>query len=72
MLILDKNEPLPDLYEDYPYYYKRNIMGVYLLKHSKKMIYLQGDDETHFIRECNRAKQHSRSLSSVIDEYFIN
>jgi hypothetical protein len=34
--------------------------------------YLHGDDKTQFFRECNRAKQKGRSLSDVIEEYFIN
>jgi hypothetical protein len=34
--------------------------------------YLHGSDKTQFFRECNRAKQKGRSISDVIEEYFIN
>jgi hypothetical protein len=69
-MLLDKKERLPAAYYDFPYQYERLKVGV-IIKKNDEEIYLQGDDETQFFRNCNRAKQHSRSLSSVIGEYFI-
>jgi hypothetical protein len=63
----DKNERLPLAYYDFPYQYERLKVGVVLQKNDDA-IYLQGDDETQFFRECNRAKQKGLSLSDVIDE----
>jgi hypothetical protein len=45
-------------------------LGVALRKNNDE-VYLMGDDETKFFRDCNRAKQKGRSLSEVIEEYFI-
>jgi hypothetical protein len=66
---LDKNEPLPNVYRDFPYQYTVFKFGLVLQKNNNE-IFLQGDDETIFRRECNRAKQKGRSLSDVIDNYF--
>jgi hypothetical protein len=70
-MCVGKNEPLPDTYRDFPYQYTRLRLGVVLRKNNDEE-YLFGDDETVFFRDCNRAKQHNRSLSDVIEEYFIN
>ena len=43
--------------------------GVVLSKNAAEF-FLQGDDRTAFFRDCNRAKQHGRSIADVIDEYF--
>jgi hypothetical protein len=69
MLKLDKNEPLPDEYQDFPYQYTEFNCGLVLRKNNDE-VFLQGDDETIFRRECNRAKQKGRSLSAVINDYF--
>ena len=68
---IGKNDPLPKTYRAFPYQYTRTNLFLVLRKINDE-IYLQGDDETIFFRECNRAKQHNRSLSDVIEEYFIN
>jgi hypothetical protein len=69
-MMIDKNERLPDTYRDFPYQYTKISLGVALRKNNDE-VYLMGDDETIFFRECNRAKQKGRSLSEVIEEYFI-
>ena len=68
---IGKNDPLPEVYRNFPYQYTKDRLGVILRKNSKEE-YLSGDDETIFFRDCNRAKQHNRSISDVIEEYFIN
>jgi hypothetical protein len=69
MLKLDKNEPLPDVYRDFLYQYTVLNFGLVLPKNNDE-IFLQGENETTFRRECNRAKQKGRSLSAVINDYF--
>ena len=69
--VLDKNDPLPRRYIKKPYQYIRTNNGT-ILNLDNEEVFLQGEDETRFFRECNRAKQHNRSLTVVIDEYFIN
>ena len=66
-----KNDPLPDTYSNFPYQYKKGSLGTVLQKNHEE-VYLYGDDETKFFQDCNRAKQHSRNLTDVIEEYFIN
>jgi hypothetical protein len=66
-----KNDPLPKTYRDFPYQYTRTNLFLVLRKNNDE-IFLQGDDETIFFKECNRAKQKNRSISDVIEEYFIN
>jgi len=68
---LEKNEPLPQSYRNFPYQYTRLNLGTVLRKNMDE-VYIFGDDETIFFRECNRAKQKNRSISEVIEEYFIN
>jgi len=68
---LEKNEPLPQSYRNFPYQYTRLNLGTMLRKNLDE-VYLFGDDETIFLRDCNRAKQKNRSISEVIEEYFIN
>jgi len=68
---LGKNEPLPHSYRNFPYQYTRLNLGTMLRKNLDE-VYLFGDDETIFLRDCNRAKQKNRSISEVIEEYFIN
>jgi len=68
---ISKNDPLPDSYRNFPYQYTRTKLGTTLRKNIDE-VYLFGDEETHFFRECNRAKQKGRSISDVIDEYFIH
>jgi hypothetical protein len=68
--ILAKNDPLPDVYIQKPFRYTRTKHGT-ILNIDKEEVFLQGEDETKFFRDCNRAKQHNRSLTDVIDEYFI-
>ena len=65
-----KNDPLPDSYRNFPYQYTRLALGTMIRKNLDE-VYLFGNDETIFFRECNRAKQKSRSISDVIEEYFI-
>ena len=67
---IGKNEPTPDTYRNFPYQYTRTSLGTTLRKNIDE-VYLFGDEETHFFRECNRAKQKGRSISDVIEEYFI-
>jgi len=68
---LEKNEPLPQSYRNFPYQYTRLNLGTVLRKNMDE-VYIFGDDETKFFQECNRAKQKNRSISDVIEEYFIN
>jgi hypothetical protein len=68
---IDKNDPLPETYRNYPYQYTKVDFGVILRKNNKEL-FLSGDDKTLFFMECNRAKQHGRSISDVIENYFIN
>jgi hypothetical protein len=69
MLLLEKNESLPLTYRDFPFQYTQTKFGIVLRKNLDE-VFLQGDDETQFRRECNRAKQKGCSISEVIDEYF--
>ena len=69
--MLDKNDPLPQTYQDFPYKYTRTKLFCVLKKNNEEVC-LIGDDETQFIRDCNRAKQHNHSISDVIEEYFVN
>jgi len=69
-MTLYKNEPLPRDYRDFPYQYTRTNLFTILQKNSDE-VFLQGDDETQFFKDCNRAKLKSRSISDVIEEYFI-
>jgi len=69
-MTIDKNEPLPRTYTDFPYQYTRTNLYAVLRKNNDE-IYLQGDDETQFFKDCSRAKQKGRSISDVIEEYFI-
>jgi len=68
---IGKNDPLPETYRNFPYQYTRTSLGTTLRKNIEE-VYLFGEEETHFQRECNRAKQKGRSISEVIEEYFIN
>jgi hypothetical protein len=68
--VLNKNDPLPERYIKKPYQYTRTKNGT-ILNLDIEEVFLQGEDETKFFRDCNRAKQHNRSLTDVIDEYFI-
>ena len=69
-MILSKNDPLPEKFINMPFQYTRTKLGTVLMLDDEE-VFLQGDDETKFFRDCNRAKQHNRSLTDVIDEYFI-
>jgi len=66
---IDKNDPLPETYLDFPYQYSKLKFGTVLRKNNDE-VFLQGDDETQFLRDCNRAKQKGRSISDVINDYF--
>jgi len=66
-----KNDPLPKDYHDFQYEYSKSYLGT-LLKKGDNQIFIFGDEETKFFQDCNRAKQKNRSLSEVIEEYFIN
>ena len=68
---IGKNDPLPETYRNSPYQYTKIKLCTVLQKNSEEQ-YLFGEEETHFFRECNRAKQKGRSISEVIEEYFIN
>ena len=70
-MLIDKNDPLPRTYRNFPYQYTWIKYGTVLRKNNGA-VFLQGDDETQFIKDCNRAKQKGRSISEVIEEYFIN
>jgi hypothetical protein len=69
--MLGKNEPLPAVYRDFPYQYTITKFGIVLRKNNDELFLSFGYDTTVFRRECNRAKQKGRSISNVIDEYFI-
>ena len=66
---VNKNDPLPLLYCNFPYKYTRTKCGTVLNRYNDEY-FLFGDDETQFIRNCNRAKQKGRSISDIISEYF--
>ena len=68
---IEKNDPLPDTYRNFPYQYTRLNFGTVIRKNNDEY-FLQGDDETLFFQSCNRAKQQNRSISEVISDYFIN
>jgi hypothetical protein len=68
---ISKNDPLPETYRNFPYHYTKTKLCTVLKKNSEEQC-LFGEEETHFFRECNRAKQKGRSLSDVIEEYFIH
>ena len=70
-MLIDKNDPLPQTYRNFPYQYTRTGLVMVLRKNNDEVILL-GDDETQFIKDCNRAKQKGRSISDVIEEYFIS
>ena len=67
---INKNDPLPETYWNFPYQYTRCALGTMIRKNNDE-VYLFGDDETIFFRECNRAKQKGRSIPDLIEEYFI-
>ena len=50
-----KNDQLPDTYRNFPYQYTLLALGTVIKKNNDK-VYLFGDDETIFFRECNSAK----------------
>jgi len=64
-----KNDPLPETYMDFPYQYSKVKLGTVLRKNNDE-VFLQGNEETQFLRDCNRAKQKGRSISDVISDYF--
>jgi hypothetical protein len=68
---VNNNDRLPETYRNFPYQYTRLSFGTVLRKNNDE-VYLFGDDETVFFRDCSKAKQQNRSLSDVIEEYFIN
>jgi len=68
-MTIQKNDPLPEIYRAFPYQYTRLNLGTVLRKKNDE-VYLFGDDETQFFRDCNRAKQKGRSISDVINDYF--
>jgi hypothetical protein len=68
---IGRDDPLPEIYLNFPYQYTRTKLSTILKKNDEEQC-LFGEEETHFFRECNRAKQKGRSLSDVIEEYFIN
>ena len=68
---ISKNDPLPETYRNFPYQYTRTGLVLVLRKNNYELVLL-GDDETKFFSDCNRAKQKGRSISEVIEEYFIN
>jgi len=70
-MLVDKNDSLPDTYRNFPYQYTRTNFGTVLRKNIDE-VYLFGDDQTQFFKDCNRAKQKGRSITEVIEEYFIN
>ena len=70
-MLVNKNDSLPDTYRNFPYQYTRTNLGTVVRKNIDE-VYLFGDDETQFYKDCNRAKQKGRSISEVIEEYFIN
>jgi hypothetical protein len=67
-MFVGKNDPLPDNYDDHPYYYTQTTVCTILRVCNDELI-LMGDDETQFFRECNRAKQKGLPLAYVISEY---
>ena len=70
-MFVNKNDSLPDTYRNFPYQYTRMNLGTVVRKNIDE-VYLFGDDETQFFKDCNRAKQKGRSISEVIEEYFIH
>jgi hypothetical protein len=69
-MIIEKNDPLPDTYRDFPYQYTKLNIGTVIFKNFVEK-YLFGADETLFFNECYRAKQKGRDISDVISDYFI-
>jgi hypothetical protein len=67
--MLGKNDPMPETYRNFPYQYDRLRFGV-LLRKNLHEVFLYGDDETLFLRECNRAKQKGRDIAAIIEAYF--
>jgi len=69
MKVLDKNEPMPMVYRDFPYQYTQTKFGIVLNKNTDE-VFLQDNAATIFMRDCNRAKQKNISISEVINGYF--
>jgi hypothetical protein len=69
-MIIDKNSKLPRIYRNFPYQYTILNLGTVLRKNNDE-VYLFGEDETLFFKECNRAKQKERNISDVINQYFL-
>ena len=67
--VIGKNDPLPETYRDFPYQYTRTKYGTVLKKNNDE-VFLQGDDETQFFRDCNRVKQKGFNISYLISEFF--
>jgi hypothetical protein len=65
----EKNETLPDSYDDSPFFYKRTHYGVLLMKSITGMS-LFHDGADVFFSQCRQALQEGRSISEVIDSYF--
>lgn len=68
--MVQKNEPLPKVYRNFPYQYTVTRFGIVLRKNNEE-VFLQGDDSALFMRDCNRAKQKGRNMAEVISEYFF-
>jgi len=69
--LIGKNDPLPETFRDFPYQYSKLKLGTVLQKNNDE-VFLQGDDETQFFRDCNRIKQKGHNISYLISEYFSN
>jgi len=68
-MVIDKNQKIPFIYVDMIYHFTKTQFGTVLGK-DDKTIFLQGDDETIFFRQFNRAKQKGRDISDLLAEYF--
>ena len=66
---INKNEPLPEVYRDFPYRYTKTKFGTILGKNNDE-VFLQGDAETRFFTVCNRLKQKGIDITRYIQEYF--
>jgi hypothetical protein len=66
---IEKNDELPDSYDDSPFMYKRTNYGVLLMKGITGLSLFHDSDEL-FFSQCRQALQEDKSISEVIDSYF--
>jgi hypothetical protein len=66
---VEKNEALPDTYDNSPFMYRRTGYGVLLMKCGTGMS-LFHDGAENFFSRCRQALREGRSISEIIDGYF--